>query len=92
MSDQCGEHRIHGLNEVDTQRLACPDCEHIRLSDRIDELEMDNDELQATIERVREEVAQIDRAFNHPDTTSHEAYRNIRAMIGCLNEALGDKV
>jgi hypothetical protein len=41
MSDYCSEHEDVGLNEIDPKRLLCPDCEHVRLSDRIAELEQE---------------------------------------------------
>jgi hypothetical protein len=40
------------------------------------------------IKRVKAEVRNIDTVFSHPDTTSHEAYRDIRSIVKCLRKAL----
>ena len=47
-------------------------------------------ELEATIKRVKAEVRNIDETFSHPDTTSREAYQNIRSIVECLHKALGE--
>lgn len=46
-------------------------------------------ELEARLDAVKEEVQRIDEVFFHPDTTSYEAYTNIRSIVDQLRKALG---
>jgi hypothetical protein len=85
-AEQC-PHGLYGYED-------CGQCvdeyfEGLFKSERIALLVKESIELQSRIEAVQLEVDNIDDAFAHPDSTSAEAYRNIRQIVSALREALG---
>lgn len=84
-AEQC-PHGLYGYED-------CGQCvdeyfEGLFKSERITLLVKENTELQSRIEAVQLEVDNIDDAFAHPDSTSAEAYRNIRQIVSALREAI----
>lgn len=85
MSEYCEIHEQDGLDIVDPLRLNCPDCEHLRLSKRIAELEALVLNLQESLDGCNDNNREFSERF-------HEDQRKYTALVDGLRDAAGSSM